>query len=402
MSSVDKSILLKTGGPSASPVLTKQSICSGDVTISCYENMVPPFVEAELDALYKHVNSSLSHYAVRSRARGASTYVARRGGEAIAILLFQRTGRKVCVINEMIDFAPQELERFATYIFAQYRSVAVIAFSLIGKDVGQLPYPCQQYQISEDIVLTLPASAEAYINSLSPKTRRNIRRYLRAIARDYPTFHFQAYAGNEVQEQHIYDLIALKKLNIDQKNLKFGIGADDVNWIVSQAKLTGLVTVAFIEGKVCGGSVSVQVADHYFGQVIAYDPAYAKYSPGILCCYQAICDQIARGARESHLCWGRYQYKYKLNGVLRERASLDIYRSRFAYCCNAGVIATKAITTAIQEWKKRLLDMEHEEGAESRLGPRLVKLLRQIKRFRWGKQRDQAEHDGDSGSGDAS
>ena len=43
--------------------------------------MVPAFVEAGLDQLYKHVNSSLSHYAVRRKARGASTYIACRGGQ---------------------------------------------------------------------------------------------------------------------------------------------------------------------------------------------------------------------------------------------------------------------------------------------------------------------------------
>lgn len=385
MQSLDKTVIPDISAASADPLSKKLAASSRDVTIFCYEDAVPSFVEVELDHLYKHVNSSLSHYAVRRKAQRASTYVARRGVQPIAILLFKRERRKVSVINEMIDIAPEELERFAAYIFARYASVAVISFSLIGKNIGRPSFPWQQYEISEDIVLSLPATPDAYLESLSPKTRRNVRRYLRAIARDYPTFRFEAYARGDVKEQHIYDLINLKKLNIDQKHMKFGMAADDLNWIVQQAKLTGLVTVALIDGRVCGGSVSVQVDDHYFGQVIAYDPMYAKYSPGILCCYQAICDQIVRGAAESHLCWGRYQYKYKLNGVLRERASLDIYRSRAAYCRHAGVVLAKALKTRFQEWKKRLLAMEHEEGAESRFGPTLVRTLRSIKRFRWEK-----------------
>jgi hypothetical protein len=385
MHSLDKSIMLETDSPATDREVNTHSVSSGDVTICCYDAMVPPFIEAELDRLYQHVNSSLSHYAVRRKAMKASSYVASRAGKAIAILLFRREKRKVSVINEMIDIAPEELERFATYIFGCYPSVAAISFSLIGRDVGRLALPYQQYDTSEDIVLTLPASGDAYLESLSAKTRRNIRRYLRAIARDNPTFRFEAYARGDIKEQHLYDLIELKKRNIDEKNLKFGIANDDLDWIVQQARLTGLVTVALIDGKVCGGSISMQVEDHYFGQVIAYDPTYQKYSLGILCCYQAICDQIARGAKESHLCWGRYQYKYKLNGVLRERASLDIYRSRAAYLRNAGVVLTKSLRTYFQESKKRLLDMEHEEGAESRLGPRLVRTLRKIKRFRWGK-----------------
>jgi hypothetical protein len=382
MQTLAKTALVEKSGSCAIHVV-EQSLAADDVTITCYENSVPSFVEAELDQLYQHVNSSLSHYAVRRRASAASTYVARRGGKAIAILLFKRQKRKVNVINEMIDIAPAELERFAAYIFATYQSVAVISFSLIGNKIGALPFPCHQYDLSEDIVVTLPATPEAYLQSLSPKTRRNVRRYLRAIAADYPSFRFEAYERENIKEQHLRDLIELKKLNIGQKNIKFGMVDDDVNWILQQSKLTGLVTVALIDDRVCGGSVSVQVDDHYFGQVIAYDPQYHKYSPGILCCYQAICDQILRGGSESHLCWGRYQYKYKLMGVLRERASLDIYRSRGAYCRHAGEVLVKSVKTYLQEWKKRLLDMEHEEGAEDRLGPKLVRTLRRIKRFRW-------------------
>jgi hypothetical protein len=359
-----------------------QSVTADGITISCYENTVPAFVEAELDHLYKHINSSLSHYAVRRKASGASTYVARKGDNAIAILLFKREKKKVSVINEMIDIAPEELERFATYIFAHYKSVAVISFSLIGNQIGSLPFPCHQYEISEDIVLTLPATPEAYLESLSPKMRRNIRRYLRAIARDNPGFRFEAFAGNEIKEQYLHDLINLKKINIGQKNISFGIDAEEVEWIVKQAKLSGLVTVALIGDRVCGGSISLRVNDHYFGEIVSYDPAYQKYSPGILCCYQAICDQISRGAKESHLCWGRYQYKYKLLGVQRDRASLDIYRSRGAFCLNAGTVLVKTVKTFLQESKKRLLDMEHEENPASRFGPLLVKTLRKIKRFR--------------------
>ena len=351
------------------------------VTISCYEDAVPSFVEVELDRLYKHINSSLSHYAVRRKANGASTYVARKGEQAIAILLFKREKRKVRVINEMIDIPPEELERFATYIFSNDKSVAAISFSLIGNQIGSLPFPCHQYEISEDIVLTLPATPETYLDSLSPKMRRNIRRYLRAIERDNPTFRFEACAENDIKEQYLHDLIELKKINIGQKNLRFGIDPDEVAWIVKQAKLSGLVTVALIGDRVCGGSISLRVNDHYFGQIISYDPAYQKYSPGILCCYQAICDQISLGAKESHLCWGRYQYKYRLLGVQRDRASLDIYRSRSAFWRNAGAVLVKTGKTRLQQWKKRLLDMEHEENP-SRFGPLLVKTLRKIRRFR--------------------
>ena len=86
--------------------------------------------------------------------------------------------------------------------------------------------------------------------------------------------------------------------------------------------------------------------------------------------------------QEPHLCWGRYQYKYKLSGVQRDMASLDLYRGRGAYYRNVGVVLAKAGKTLLQESKNRLLDMEHEEGTASSIGATLVRTLRKIKRFR--------------------
>lgn len=353
-----------------------------DITMTCYENSVPPSVEQELDQLYQNLNSSLMHYAVQKKANGASTYIARKNGQAIAILLFKCEKQRIDVINEMIDISSEELQRFANYIFERYASVSVISFSLIGKDIGRLPFPHQQHDGSEDIVLTLKKSPDDYIESLSPKTRRNIRRYLRAIERDNPTFRCETTVGEAINDQHLYDLIYLKKLNIGAKNLRFGIAEEELAWIMRQAKSTGLVTVTLINEKVCGGSINLRVHDNFFGQIIAYDPAYQKYGLGFLCTYLTICAQISHGGSESHLCWGRYQYKYKLAGVQRDRASLDIYRSRTAYYRHAGVILVKAIKTRLKQVKTRLLDMEHEEGAAARTGAAMVRLLRKIKRSR--------------------
>ena len=252
----------------AAPIETDGESSTGDLTISLYEDTLPVFIEDELDQLYQSLNSSLLHYAVQRKAYAASTYVARRDGRPIAILLFTREKHRIRVINEMIDISNEELVRFSSYIFSTYTSVAVISFSLIGTEIGKLPFPCQQHDRSEDIVLTLPASPESYLESLSPKTRRNIRRYLRAIKQDYPSFYSQTTVGAKINEQHMLDLIELKRVNIGAKNLKFGLDEEELAWIVRQAKSTGLVTVAMIDGKVCGGSIALRVKDHFFGQVI--------------------------------------------------------------------------------------------------------------------------------------
>lgn len=353
---------------------------AGDVTISCFENDLPGWIDTELDQLYQNLHSSLLHHGVRRKAAHASAYVVRKDGQAIAILLYQRDKRKVSVINEMIDISADELNRFCSYMFSRYKLVQVISFSLIGKEVDRLLFPHHQHDCSEDIVVRLPQTPENYLESLSPKMRRNIRYCLRMIARDYPGFRCETAFGEEIKESCLRDLIQLKRTNISAKNIKFGIEDHEIEWLVHEARKFTLLTVVLVDDKVCGGSISLRVHDHYFGQIICFDPAYKKYSLGILCTYLTIRDQILLGGKESHLCWGRYQYKYKLLGEQRDRASLEMYRSRAIYLRHLGLIALRTIKTGLKYWKNRLLDMEREEGNVAQVGAGLIRILRKIKR----------------------
>lgn len=347
-----------------------------------YENCVPTFVAEELDQLYQNLHSSFLHDVLRHKASRASTYVVRRDGVAVVMLLLTFEARRIAVLNEMIDLSQPELDQFSRYMFARYPAVESISFSLIGKEIGRLHFPSHQHGGSEDIVLTLPASADAYLGALSAKMRRNIRYCLRLIARDNPTFRCETAYGKAINPHYLDELITLKKSNIDAKNLTFGIDDSELASMVQQAKQCGLVTVVLINEKVCGGSISLRVKDDFFGQIVCYDQDYKRYSLGILCTYLTICDQIALAGRESHLCWGRYPFKYKLGGVQRDRANLDIYRSRAAYCRNGGLVLARTVLTCLQRVKNRLLDMERGDDPVSRAGAGLIRVLRKIKRSR--------------------
>lgn len=350
-----------------------------DVSISCHDT-VPASLETDLVRLYHHMNSSLGHHAVARRARDAYAYVARRGEHPLAIFLFQREDRSVEVFNEMMQVPSEEIERFAQYVFNRFPSVARISFSKIGKDIGALSLPWQQYGHSEDIVVSLPDSPDAYLSSLSAKTRYNIKHQMKAIADDFSGFSFNTYENGAIDDNHVLDLINLKKNNIDDKRMKFGITPDDTAWIVDYAKTNGLLIVALLDGKVCGGSLSFRLDDHYFAHVNGYDARFSKYSLGMLCCYIAMRETIQRGAKEVHLSWGRNPYKFKLLGVQRDMANLDIYRSRMAYYRYLNRVLRIALNDFIEQQKLTLLEYEHRNGFLPSLAGRIVKVMRKIKR----------------------
>lgn len=350
-----------------------------EVSISCYDT-VPPSLEAELVRLYHHINSSLCHYAVARRARDACAYVARRGEDPLAIFLFQHEDRSIVVFNEMMLVEPEEIERFAKYMFNRFPSVARLSFSKIGKDIGALSLPWQQYGNSEDIVVSLPATPAAYFSGLGSKMRYNIRHQMKAISADFPGFSFETYENDAIAERHLSGLINLKKANMDEKRIKFCITPEETSWILERAKTNGLLVVALLDGKVCGGSLSFSLGDHYFAHVTGYDTRFAKYSLGMLCCYLAMIEKIQRGAKEAHLSWGRNPYKFKLLGVQRDMANLDIYRSRMTYYRHVDRVFRNALDDFVEAQKLVLLENEQRSGFLPSLAGRIVKIIRRIKR----------------------
>jgi hypothetical protein len=366
-----------------SPPLNQGPIRSGGsekIIITCYENEVPSFVAAEMDLLYEHINSSLTHFGVIRQAIGASTYVVRDEDRTIVILLFKRNKNIVSVINEMIKIEEDEILRFSNYIFSTYQTVSKISFSFIQKNILRLPFPFQQLVWSEDIVLTLPLSQEAYLASLGKNMRRNIRRYTDRLTCDFPSYHYQVYQGEEICEQHIRNLLDLSKARITEKNTPFIIGQEEADWIVRATKKCGLVGVATINGTTCGGAISYRVGKNYFMHTIAHDSKYNGYSLGTLCYYNTICESILRGGKEFHFLWGKYEYKYRLLGVDRYMASLAIYRSYKSYLYDIDLLIINVIKNYIRHVKLQTLEMEHKDSFTAKLMTRLIKFLRKIKR----------------------
>ncbi|RLM48880.1 GNAT family N-acetyltransferase, partial [Halorubrum sp. Atlit-28R] len=91
-----------------------------------------------------------------SLAGNTSTYVVREGNKIVTVFLFVRMGAKVKVFNEVVRISDRDIARFAEYVFAAYKKVMVISFHAIQADIRRLRFPYQQFNCSEDIVLTLP------------------------------------------------------------------------------------------------------------------------------------------------------------------------------------------------------------------------------------------------------
>jgi hypothetical protein len=362
----------------------EQPVRSTDIRVTCYENEVPSFVEAELEKLYGNVFSLLEQFRTYSGSDVPfNAYVARRGQEITTILLFTRRGSKLRVANEVIALDPQEISDFANYIFRTYPSIQVIEFHAIHTELDRLDYPFQSYDCLEDIVLELPATENEYQSQLGKNTRRNLKRYSERLYKDHPSFEFEVYEKKQIKDEYIHAIVRLNKARMAEKNKESIIDDPETARIIHMVKAYGMVGVARINNVICAGTISYRVGENYFLSVLAHEPQYDPYWIGILCCYKTIRECIARGGKEFHFLWGRYDYKFTLLAKLRALNHIVIYRSRFHYLINAATVFRVVLAGKRREFQLLMHETKHHHQHDfwTRALVGLIRSARGIKRM---------------------
>lgn len=330
---------------------------ASEATILCHENEIPAFVEPELDRLYGNIFSSLRQFRIYGWQPGrTSTYVVRQNGRTKTVLLFERDGPRLRVMNEVITLDSDELERFAGYIFSTFASVDVIAFKAIETDIRRFAFPFQRFNHLEDLTLGLPPTVDEYHASLGKNTRRNIRRHRSRLERDFPSFRFEVHEKDALDPQLVREIIEFNRARMAGKNIASMIDEEETRRIIRLVRECGMVGVMKIDGRLCAGAISFQSGSNYFLNVLAHDPRYDDYWLGFLCCYMTICECIARGGKEFHFMWGREEHKALLLGVQKEFDHLTLYRSRVHYLRDSPNLLRNAFNACTQQLKRRLLN----------------------------------------------
>lgn len=317
-----------TGGAVSSAEKFAEEGNAGDIVI-CYEYCVPAELGPEIERLYENIFSTLEHFsAYGGLPADTCTYVSGSAGSASAIFLFRKQDDLVLVLNEGMQIDAKPTQQFADYVFKRWPEVGRILFHAVRPRFENNAYVIQRHECTAQVALPLPPSEQLYFESLGKNMRRNIRRYLKALMRDYPSFQFQVYGPDEISDEHLHAIFNLSRARITSLNKSFALD-EEAQKIFALAKLSGYTGVATIDGKVVGGMIGFRTGKTYFAKVLGHDAAYKDFSLGILCCYLMIRECIERRLGEFNFMWNEYPYKAALGGKRLTLEKLVIYRSPF-------------------------------------------------------------------------
>lgn len=325
------------------PLISKEPCFSCSSTGSgheetLYRNDVPAFAVESLCALYGSLYGVLPALQARKRpaSDGISTYVRRRrtahGGLPDTVLMFRREGRRVCVLNEGVQLGPTAMEAFCDYVFGTMPDTAQIDFHAIvpveqlhstaksAKTRRSLSWPC-----TEDIVIRLPESADAYLSQLGKATRKSIRKYLSRAYRDLPEFTHQVIPGSVLGEARVAlvalvrHIVMLNHARMAQQGRESAINESATQELIDLIHSCGEVGVVTSGTRLCAGTLACRIGNDVFSLVNAHDPAFDSLGLGNVCRHLMILHAINTGAKRFHLMGGNLPSK---QSTLAERQPL--------------------------------------------------------------------------------
>lgn len=351
--------------------------------ISLHENEIPACAIAGLDRLYGGRYASMRHFQIYGKLDNASTYICRVEETPVAILLFKIAKGMVRVLNESIHLPVVEIERFTACIFQRYRQVRSILFRAIDTVHRDLPQPSRAIFHASDMWMTAPASVDAYLKGLDGKTRQNVVRCTRNIKRDFPSFAYQVLERDAASEDVIRTILDFSRARLAAKGEVSGDDEQEIRRVIQTTRECGLVGIATIDGKICGGQVIYRFGDNFAYRATGHDPRFDPYSLGFLGCYMGACACIERQARILYMGWGTLDYKFRLGGVQRDLHDVVIFRSRASAALHSRMLL-KAIGNRFlvrsRQAVKAASSMREPAPSIARFivaSARLVRLLRQ-------------------------
>jgi hypothetical protein len=164
-----------------------------------------------------------------------------------------------------------------------------------------------------------------------------------------------------------------------EKNQALNVNDRDFENIVQLARQRGMMTVATIDDRVCGGLICWHVNGHYIMKIIAHDSAFNEFKMGNICCYHTMQACIERSGKSFHFMSGRLEYKYRFLGVEQYFDRIIIYRSKGTMLRNGKQVIKNAIDGALRDLKLWTMNAEKKSDPLSVFATACLHRWRKIK-----------------------
>lgn len=320
---------------------------------------LPGYVWPALERRYHSIFCSEPHLRIHGGVtEGIEAWVSRKDGQITGLLLFEKHGTVAHVLNEVFTPDADELADFAAAVFKHHPSLTAVQIRAASVEGKLSAYRSISAPQSEDFVLALPPTYDAWLASLSSQTREKVRYHLRRTVRKQPGFRFRIVDSEQIDDTQLHRIIDFNRARMQKKGRRFGMSDYEEQGLRRLMRERGRIGLIEIDGEICAGLLCTVAGKDIYMHVIAHDPQFDDLRLGFLCCVLTVQDAIEQGLERFHFLWGQYDYKTRLGGKRVELRQSLLLRHPLAAVLHprrvlglAGARAKAALRAGVRRWR---------------------------------------------------
>jgi hypothetical protein len=279
----------------------------------------------ELSARYGSYFSTVEYFALYAHPPNYNACVLDRPRHAI---MFSLRGHTADILNRLVDLEPQTLERAAAAIFSALPSVRRIRAET--KSAPSRLRRCHRVvQTSVDMVVDLPADADAYHAQIGNTTRKHLRQYGNKLRREHPDFELRRLERQDIPLELVEQTVEWTNERVRAKG-GVSVYEDDpskVRPVWQMLQSYGLALCGYIGGELVAAQLILCVGPDTWIHTVGFDSRYEGVHLGLLMTYYSVLESIDRGARRAHMLFGTPVYKRRLGAEPVTASVVSIFRT---------------------------------------------------------------------------
>lgn len=244
------------------------------------------------------------------------------------VILFSVHGHTADVLNRLVDIEPEALGRAAAAVFSAQRSIHRVR--------TEIKYPAERLRgswrvtsSSEDMVVDLPADADAYHGQIGNTTRKHLRQYSNKLHREHPSFELRRLEKTDISLDLVRQTVQWTNERVRAKG-DVSVYQADPSKIIPVWELLqhyGLALCGYIDGELVAAQLILCVGDDTWIHTVGFDSRYERVHLGLLMTYFSVLASIERGCRRTHMLFGTPIYKQRLGAKPVTANVVSLFRS---------------------------------------------------------------------------
>jgi hypothetical protein len=304
------------------------------VSIEVYGPEIPRAILAAAEDSADNPYTCLAVYRAFEPATAATLrhLVVYSGDRVLGILSYYERRFTLVIVNRLVEFDEESLERCARTLFRAHPAARRIAIDGVYDSAARRgrprAVPSRAWRAMENLTLALPTSFEQYLSHFGAKTRKNLRYCGKRFQRENPGAELVILTRDAIDEAVVNDIVRLNHLRMTTKGRVSGIDPQFAAALLALSRSHGVACIARAgDGKILGGTLCTRVGNGLSLQVIAHDPQFNHVRLGLLCLLKSIEAGIAGSATVFHFLWGDSEYKALFGAHAVPLLSCRYYRS---------------------------------------------------------------------------